>query len=142
MYQELSKQPHGERVWDELPPNTKSSGNKASQTFILCRIWTDKGICALVQIQNPMVFRSGQMGIVRNVSLQDGYDDDSADFLLSCAGQTSLCSSFLKQSFSHGSHSQAVLMPQAEEAPEHCMCFVHHHCSPRSYRPNTEIVPK
>lgn len=30
--------------------------------------------------------------------MQDGCDDDSADFLLDCAGQTSLCPSFFKHS--------------------------------------------
>lgn len=73
---------HGERVWTELLPIAKSSANKESQDFILHGIWTVKGPCTLVQIQNPMAFGSGQMGLVRNVSLQDGYDDDSADFLV------------------------------------------------------------
>lgn len=105
---------HRERAWTELLPIAKSSTNKESQHFILCAIWTDKDVCTLVQIQNPMAFGSGQMGLVRNVSLQNGYDDDSADFLLDCAGQTSLCPSFLKHSFSHESRTQtlAVVMPQ------------------------------
>lgn len=61
-----------------------------------------------------MAFGSDQMGLVRNVSLQHGYDDDSADFLVACAEQTSFCPSFPKHSFSHESHSQilSVLMPQ------------------------------
>lgn len=103
----------GEGIWTELLPIAKSSASKESQRFILHRIWTDKGICTLVQIQNPAAFGPGQMGLERNRSLQDGYDDDSATFLLGCAGQTSLCPSFLEHSFSHESHRQslAVLMP-------------------------------
>lgn len=112
----LGRATHGEGIWTELLPIAKCSASKESQRFILHRIWIDKGICTLVQIQNPAAFGSGQMGLVRNVSLQDGYDDDSATFLLSCAGQTSLCPSALERSFSPESHGQSLAVLMAPES--------------------------
>jgi len=120
----------GERVWTELLPIAKSSANEESQLFILHGMWAGKG--TLVQIQNPMAFGSGQMGTVRKVSFQDGCDDDSADFLLDCAGQTSLCPSFLKHSSSQESAVKLFLyqsLKSAREALERCICSGHHCCS-------------
>lgn len=59
------------------------------------------------------------MGSVKNVSLQNGFDDDSADFLCDCAGQTSLCPSFLPHSFSHESHSKTLRTDGSNKLRKH-----------------------